>query len=93
MRERATIDELELTAHRHTVSDARGTDAATGGHLREEVRGGLALDRGVGREDHLAHLAFTQQLLERVDADLREAVQDLELLLDRRRDLAGPIEL
>ena len=38
--------------------------------LAEEVRGRLALDRRVGREDHLAHLALVEQRLELLDAEL-----------------------
>ena len=68
--ERAAVDVLELAADRHAVRDARRAQAERRRDLGQEMRRGLALDRGIGREDHFPDLAFAEQPLERVDADL-----------------------
>src|SRR5438045_9481367 len=60
VRQRAAVDELELAAERHAVRQARRAHAAFARDLAQVVRGGLALDRGVGREDQLLDLALAQ---------------------------------
>src|SRR5580700_8384498 len=70
MRQRAAVDVLELSAHRHAVGDAAGTDRAACGQLTQKVRRRLALDSGVGGEDQLVHAALGEYRLELADAEL-----------------------
>ena len=60
----AAIDVLELAAHWDAVRDAGSAHTDTRGDFGEEVSGRFAFDGWIGGEDHLAHLAFAQQLLE-----------------------------
>src|SRR6185295_8177887 len=70
VRQRAAVDVLELAADRHAVRDAARLDLARRGALTEEMRRGLTLDRRIGGEDDLAHLARIQQRFEFAGADL-----------------------
>src|SRR5262245_10529281 len=51
--ERALVEIIELTADRHAMRQARHRDVATHELIGEVMRGGLTLDRGVEREQHL----------------------------------------
>src|SRR5262245_40273692 len=73
VRERAAVHVLELAAHRDAVRDARRADAAPRDQLADVVRGGIAFDGRVGREDHLLDLALFEQRLEAVEAELLRA--------------------
>src|SRR5205814_9471394 len=70
VRERAAVAVLELAPDRHAVGDASGADAAPRGQLTEEMGRRLALDRGVGGQDQLAHPALRQDRLELAHAEL-----------------------
>src|SRR3977135_54530 len=73
VRQRAAVDVLELAPARHAVGDAAGADAAPRGELAEEMGRRLALDRGVGGEDQLAHPTLCQDRLELAHAELLRA--------------------
>src|SRR3984893_1506006 len=49
----AVVEVVELAADRHTLSEPRELDPAAGDALGEIMRGGLALDRGIERQDEL----------------------------------------
>src|SRR5690606_13876960 len=70
MRERAAVDVLELATDRHTVRNPARFDLATRGDLGNDVRGRVALDRRVRREDRLLHTAFREQGVELREAEL-----------------------
>src|ERR1700756_1639268 len=70
MRQRTPVDVLELPANRHTVGDPAGADTAPQRELAQEVRGGLALDRGVRGENELPYLPFGENRLELAYAEL-----------------------
>ena len=74
MRERATVDVFELATDRHAVRDARGAYPSRARDLRQKMRRGLALDRGIGRQDHFFDNTRLEQSLEFADAKLLGAM-------------------
>src|SRR5262249_55821265 len=64
----AVVEGVELAAHRHTLSQPRELDPVAGDALGDVVRGGLALDRGIERQDKL--LAGLQPPDEAVDVEV-----------------------
>ena len=51
--QRAFVQIIEFAAHRHAMGQARHLDVAQ--HVHQIMRRGLALDRGVHRQDHFVH--------------------------------------
>src|SRR5678816_759072 len=68
--ERAAVDVLELAPDGDPVCDPARLDLARRGALTQEMRGGLAFNRRVGRQDDLADLARIEQRLELARANL-----------------------
>src|SRR5215210_4220517 len=57
LREGAGIDVFQLAAKRHAARDARCLHVTRAQHLRDVMRGRLALVGEVGRQDHFLDLA------------------------------------
>lgn len=53
--EGSTVDVFELAADGDAVGDTRRPHAPRAGDLGEKMRGRLALDRGIRRENQLSH--------------------------------------
>src|SRR6266853_288747 len=64
----AVVEVVELAADRHTLSEPRHLDPMTGDALGDIMCGGLALDRGIERQDKL--LAGLQPPDEAVDVEI-----------------------
>src|SRR5687767_15352840 len=77
VRERRAVDELELAAERHAVGEPRRADAGLARELADVLRGRLALDGRIRRDDELADLAFREARREQVEPELlrSEAVE------------------
>src|SRR5690606_28681579 len=70
MRQRAAVDVFELAAQRHAMRQPAGLDLVLARELRQVVRGGFALDGGIGGDDQLAHFALAQARVQPVQPDL-----------------------
>ncbi len=69
MRERAAVDEFEFAAERHAMRETRRAHARPARDLGEQMRGRLAFDGGVRRDDQLAYLAFGESGGEQVESE------------------------
>ena len=54
-RQRALVEIVELAADRHAMREPRHLHIGVGKQVGDVMRGGLAIDRGVEREDDLRH--------------------------------------
>src|SRR5688572_21268862 len=68
--ERAAVDVLQFATDWHTVCDAARLYLARRRAVAQEVRGGLAFNRRIGRQDDFADLARIEQRLELARSDL-----------------------
>ena len=66
-RQRALVEIIEFAADRHAVREPRHLHVRVLQQFGDVVRGGLAVDGGVERQDHFLHLAAVRARNERVD--------------------------
>ena len=64
VRERAAVDVFELTADRNAVRDATRFHFVTLRELRDHVRGRIAFDGRIRRQDRFLHVALREQRFE-----------------------------
>ena len=72
-RERALVEIIELAADRHAVRKPRHLHVRVAQQVGDVVRGGLAVDGGVEREDHLAHRRIMRARDQRIDRQIARA--------------------
>src|SRR5437870_2197958 len=70
LRQRHLVGVLEIAAHREPAGDPRDADSEGAEQLRQVQRRRLALDVGVGRQDHLARLATLEPYQEFLDLEV-----------------------
>ena len=69
-RQRALVEIVELAADRHAVREPRHLHVGVVQQVGDVVRGGLAVDRGVEREDDLLHRRIVRARDQRVDGEV-----------------------
>ena len=72
-RERALVEIIELAADRHAVREPRHLHVGVVQQVGDVVRGGLAIDRGVEREDDLLHRRIVRARDQRIDGQVLRA--------------------
>src|SRR2546428_2190429 len=70
LRKRHLVGVLEIAAHREPAGDPRDADSEGAEQLRQVQRRRLALDVGIGRQDHLARLATLEPYQEFLDLEV-----------------------
>src|SRR5690606_12662972 len=69
MRQRAAVDEFEFAAERNAVREPARTHARRTCQAREQVRGRLAFDGRVGRDDEFADFTFAEARGQEIEAE------------------------
>ena len=72
-RERALVEIIELAADRHAMRQARHFHLGIVQQIGDVMRGGLAVDRGIEREDHFLHRRIMRARHQRVDGEILRA--------------------
>src|SRR5215469_11490626 len=63
------VEPVELAADRHAAGERRNGNARAGEAIRQVVGGGLAVDGGGERQDHLGHAVLTDAVDEANDPE------------------------
>jgi hypothetical protein len=83
--QRTLVEIVELAADRHAVREPRHRHLGFRQKVGDVMRGGLAVDRGVEREDDLGHLGHVGPRHQRVDREVEQVVAALDILLKTLR--------
>ena len=73
MRQSATVDIFEFTAHRHPMRDARGADSVLVRQIADVLGCGFPFHRGTGGQNDFLQLANLETRFELVEAQLLRA--------------------